>query len=1037
MPRSKEPHLPPAPAAREPARLRTPTSDVLPRAVVRTLLLTDLVGSTALVEELGDEKAAEVISCHDRVARDLLAQTDGQEIDKSDGFLLLFARPLEAVTYALAFHRALAELSAELGLTLAARAGIHLGEVLVHDNDPGDVARGAKPLEVEGLAKPMVARLAGAAQAGQTLLTRGAFDLVRRAAAGGALGDEHLRFVEHGTYLFDGIREPERIFEIGVAGRSPLTPPPDGPKVRRCSDFSGALPRLDEITGSIRSMAAGGPRAGLRRHLLAASAFVLLAAGLWGFLAPRPATERPAMRRSVAVMGFKNLAQRTDAAWLSSGLSEMVRAELAAGDGLRLIAGENVERAKLELGLDEGATLAADTLARLRTNLGTDLVVMGSYLAMPEPTERLVLVLSVQDTASGETVATLREPGSQQRIFELVARLGDRLRRELGVDAAAGAAAARASLPQVAGALRPYAEGLRELRRHEYVVARRHLAEAIDAEPEHPLVRAAMAEVLAALGHDRQAAEESVRAVARAGRLPAEERRYVEARQHEIAKRWDEAAVAYRRLYDAYPDNVDYGLRLAHVLTMAGRGERALAAVGALRALPPPASGDPRLDLAEADAAGSLSDFERMLAASRRAAARAEGRGARLLHAEGQLLEGTALVRLGRLAEARAAVGAARTIYAAVGDVNGEARALNRLGSVTGREGRYDETLEIFEEVLLIMRRVGNHSGVATALNNVGAVRRWQGKLAAAEAALREALDLRRESGHLRLEGTVRSNLAEVLLDRGEVEEARRQAAESLRLARLSGSSLDADVASLALAEVELATGAVEEARGLLQAALPGVRARGDSHTTSPYLLLLGRTAQLADDLPAAQRHYDEALRLAESGADRPRIARCRLALAGLAADAGRLAAAGEELERVRNDLTEVDLPELHVRLHTAQLAVALARRHASAIADRRRQLASYLPRSEHRRAELEARIVLARAGGGDGGVKALAGVTAEAEELGFEVLALAARLERGRLERATGQAGDPAAFDRIAEDAGRLGLLRLARQATALAAGV
>ena len=52
--------------------------------VVTTLLLTDLVDSTKLVEQLGDAKAAEIFARNDRAARDLLKQYNGKEIDKTD-----------------------------------------------------------------------------------------------------------------------------------------------------------------------------------------------------------------------------------------------------------------------------------------------------------------------------------------------------------------------------------------------------------------------------------------------------------------------------------------------------------------------------------------------------------------------------------------------------------------------------------------------------------------------------------------------------------------------------------------------------------------------------------------------------------------------------------------------------------------------------------------------------------------------------------------------------------------------------------------
>jgi len=199
---------------------------------LKTLLVSDLVSSTRLVEGLGDARAAELFRRHDRIARDLLREHDGLEIDKTDGFLMLFERPLDAVLYALAYHRGLRELSASEGVELASRVGVHLGEVYLRENPPEDVARGAKPLEVEGLAKPIAARLMSVAVGGQTLLTQGAFDLARRAAVG-EVAERNLTWLAHGRYLLKGVDEPVEVYEVGVEGVSPLAPPPDSAKVKR------------------------------------------------------------------------------------------------------------------------------------------------------------------------------------------------------------------------------------------------------------------------------------------------------------------------------------------------------------------------------------------------------------------------------------------------------------------------------------------------------------------------------------------------------------------------------------------------------------------------------------------------------------------------------------------------------------------------------------------------------------------------------------------------------------------------------------
>ena len=108
---------------------------------VRALLFTDVVDSTELTRTLGDAKMAELWGRHDRIARDLLVEHGGREIDKSDGFLSLFDDASSACAYARAYHRALVPLG------LKARAGLHVGPVILTENSASDIARGAKEAE--------------------------------------------------------------------------------------------------------------------------------------------------------------------------------------------------------------------------------------------------------------------------------------------------------------------------------------------------------------------------------------------------------------------------------------------------------------------------------------------------------------------------------------------------------------------------------------------------------------------------------------------------------------------------------------------------------------------------------------------------------------------------------------------------------------------------------------------------------------------------------------------------------------------------
>jgi TolB-like protein/class 3 adenylate cyclase len=207
---------------------------------IRTILLCDLVASTKLVERMGDSAAADLLARHDRIARGLLSTFNGREIDKSDGFLLLFERPIEAVRFAITYQAEIRELGAAFGSEMASRVGIHLGEVVLRENPPEDVARGAKPLEVEGLAKAIAARVMSLAGNGRILLTRAAYDFARRAAVG-MKDDAPLRWAVHGRYRLAGIEEPLEVCEVAAPGEASLTPPPDSEKARRADD-QGARP---------------------------------------------------------------------------------------------------------------------------------------------------------------------------------------------------------------------------------------------------------------------------------------------------------------------------------------------------------------------------------------------------------------------------------------------------------------------------------------------------------------------------------------------------------------------------------------------------------------------------------------------------------------------------------------------------------------------------------------------------------------------------------------------------------------------------
>jgi len=187
-------------------------------------------------------------------------------------------------------------------------------------------------------------------------------------------------------------------------------------------------------------------------------------------------------RRSIAVLGFRNLSGRDDQAWISTALSDWLTTELSAGEQLRTIPAENVARMRIELSLPETDTLGRESLSRIGNNLGTDFVVLGSFASFGnDRTGSIRLDLRLQDTRTGEPIDAVSESGNESRLSQLVSEAGEHLRTKLGLDTVTRTEAAQVAvaLPSNHDAARLYSEGLAKLRVFDAQAARERLGSAI------------------------------------------------------------------------------------------------------------------------------------------------------------------------------------------------------------------------------------------------------------------------------------------------------------------------------------------------------------------------------------------------------------------------------------------------------------------------------------------------------------------------------------------------------------------------------
>jgi len=178
------------------------TAEAEPAAgAFRTVLFTDVEGSTALTQRLGDAKAREVLRAHERIVREALKAHGGSEVKTmGDGFMASFSSATRALECAIAMQRAFADWNAARPEPVEGRAeeirvriGLNAGEPIAEEED------------LFGTAVILAARIAAKAEGGEIV----ASDVVRQLVAG-----KGFLFSDRGDVALRGFEDPVRLFEV-------------------------------------------------------------------------------------------------------------------------------------------------------------------------------------------------------------------------------------------------------------------------------------------------------------------------------------------------------------------------------------------------------------------------------------------------------------------------------------------------------------------------------------------------------------------------------------------------------------------------------------------------------------------------------------------------------------------------------------------------------------------------------------------------------------------------------------------------------
>lgn len=514
------------PAASDPTSLGTEPGE----PSLRTILILDLADSTALVDRLGDQRAAELIRRHDRLARDLMRRHRGREIDKTDGFLLLFERPVQAAAFALEYQRRLQELAQLEHIPMAARIGIHVGEVVLWENSAEEVARGAKPVDVEGLAKPVAARLMALALPGQTLMSSMAYGLAQRAEVELREAGRTPLWKAHGSYRFKGVSEPTAVHEVGEAGVAHFRAPPTSAKAQRILPW---WQRPAAIVGEI--------------------VIALTTIGVLGYATLRPEPSIAFAARDWVVVG--DLINSTGQQVLDESLDLAFRQSLSQSRYVNVLSNLQVRDALTRMQLDPKSTRVDRSIAAELAQREAARAVLLPSVADAGGAFRLSV--EVVDPNTQATVWSASETARQpEDLLPAMDTVVEQLREKLG-ESLESIADYSVPLTQATTsnleALRMFSVGRKLYQDGKQEDARRLFVRALELDPEFAMAHAGIAATYLPQGRFAEGLPPARRAAALRDRLTVREAAFVDAM---LAWATDptQAVERYRDFAALYPD---------------------------------------------------------------------------------------------------------------------------------------------------------------------------------------------------------------------------------------------------------------------------------------------------------------------------------------------------------------------------------------------------------------------------------------------------------------------------------------------------
>jgi putative peptide modification system cyclase len=392
-------------------------------------------------------------------------------------------------------------------VVVRARVGIHMGDVVVWENAPEDVSRGAKPTEVEGLVKPVAARLAQLARPQQILMSSAAAGIAHRAEGElGAKAAERVHWKTHGRYRFKGLPEAIEVVEVGEDEIAPLHAPKSGRTAKRILPW-------------------------WRRPvtLVAEAAMLLIAVGVtaW-FLLQSPPTLAFAARDWVVVGNLHNL---TGDKLYDQSVDSALRISLEQSQYVNVLPELSVQQTLQRMELDPDKT-------DINRAIGAQVALREGARALILPTVadvggRVRVTAEVIDPNTQATVYSVSADGlGAQSVLPSLDSVSKQLRGKLG-EALAMVSKQSQPLAQVAtpdlNALKAYSLGESAYNHFDLKSAEQYFTEALRIDPHFALARVELAKIFGGKDQPTKAIQQIGLAQADRSRLSPRDALYADA----------------------------------------------------------------------------------------------------------------------------------------------------------------------------------------------------------------------------------------------------------------------------------------------------------------------------------------------------------------------------------------------------------------------------------------------------------------------------------------------------------------------------